>query len=217
MRSFSHWTPQYIVDRLAHWWFQRRNPDSPWLTQTAVDMLASWLKPTDIGFEWGCGRSTLWFSLRVKHITSVEHDSSWHARVQGQLRERQIINVELLHRELAGDLESAYVHAIDACRDESLDFALVDGRLREHCMAVAIPKLRRGGLLVLDNANLYLPCESRAPGSRRKEAAPGWEGLARKISPWRTIWTTSGISDTAFFFKPIETPHGIPASPSETP
>jgi len=50
----------------------------PWLTQQANLILSTLLKPTDMGLEWGSGRSTIWFTQRVKYLTSVEHDEAWY-------------------------------------------------------------------------------------------------------------------------------------------
>ncbi len=45
-----------------------------------------------------------------------------------------------------------YVTQIDAFPDSTFDIVLVDGRARPACLIHALPKVRRGGLLILDNA-----------------------------------------------------------------
>lgn len=85
MRAFRHWTPRYARDRLADMAYQRTHPDAPWLTAHAVSILSTWLKPTDVGFEWGSGRSTVWFAQRVHRLCSVEHDASWARQVPEML------------------------------------------------------------------------------------------------------------------------------------
>jgi hypothetical protein len=32
-------------------WYQKRNPDHPWLTAQAIQILENWLRPTDVGIE----------------------------------------------------------------------------------------------------------------------------------------------------------------------
>ncbi len=40
---------------------------------------------------------------------------------------------------------------------QSLDYALVDGSYRDECVMRALEVLRPGGMLILDNANWYIP------------------------------------------------------------
>ncbi len=47
--------------------------------------MASWVRPEDVGLEWGSGRSTVWFAKRVAEITSVEHDPKWASIVRKRL------------------------------------------------------------------------------------------------------------------------------------
>lgn len=46
----------------------------------------------------------------------------------------------------------AYASAIDAYPDGHFDVVMVDGRARTSCLVHALPKLRKGGLSILDNA-----------------------------------------------------------------
>jgi predicted O-methyltransferase YrrM len=41
--------------------------------------------------------------------------------------------------------------------DDHIDFVLVDGITRQTCVRSSMGKLKPGGLLILDNANLYVP------------------------------------------------------------
>lgn len=165
MRSFSHWTPIYIYNRIKYSLYKKRYPSHPWLTQTSIQVLDSWLKPIDIGFEWGCGRSTLWFAKKVDHLTSIEHDELWYSRVNEILSAKQILNVRLLLRSKSGGQSSDYVQAIGHIPDNSLDFILVDGRQRMLCLHASLEKLRPGGLLALDNAEMHMKSSSSAPGA----------------------------------------------------
>jgi hypothetical protein len=209
VRTFRHWTPRYIYSRILEKHYRRTHPGLPWLTQEANRILETLLLPQDVGLECGSGRSTLWFAARVSHLTSVEHNPQWHARVAGWLDEKQLANVDY-HlcpgSDSAADLYNlpAYVRIVDDIPPNSLDFALVDGIFRDACALLALDRLKAGGFLVIDNANLYLPCESHAPNSKREADGPAsllWAQFLQKTAGWRTIWTSNGVSDTAFFFK----------------
>jgi predicted O-methyltransferase YrrM len=185
-----------------NYFFERANPTYPWLTPASIELLSTLLKPTDSGLEWGAGRSTLWFSQRIKHLISVEHDPAWFSKVQKMVEASP--NVDLRHKP---DAES-YAGVTDEFAPESLDFVLVDGELaRDECAHRAIPLLRPGGLLVLDNANRYIPNMSIGPASRRpgdnsRFDAASWDRFLERVASWRHIWTDSGCSSTAIWIKP---------------
>ena len=156
MRSLRHWTPRYIFNRVILLITEKQHPDWPWLTSSSIRILSSWLRNEDVGFEWGSGRSTLWFSQRVKKIISIEHSREYYNKVTNSLRQANIKNVEP-HRiecdEKVDAPNSLYVKIIEKNPDSTFDFILVDGILRHHCAFAALPKVRPGGLIIIDNVN----------------------------------------------------------------
>jgi hypothetical protein len=200
-RSFRHWRPRYIIDRLRLMLDEHIYVDYPWLCAAAVRILDSWLKPTDRGLEWGSGRSTLWFAMRVDHLISVEHDHEWAANVETELSRRGIINkVEYRFSPdgKEGVRDCNYVNIIQEISSESLDFCLIDGVCRDHCALASLDILRPGGILIVDNAEIYLPRKhkSRAPKSRGTEdgfASAQWEEFSNRVANWRNIWITNGV------------------------
>lgn len=209
MRTFHHWTPRYIISRIHEKQYRHTHPGLPWLTPTANQMLDTLILPRDQGLEFGSGRSTLWFAGHVDHLTSVEHNPEWHARVTTWLAEKSFHNVDYRlypgkdHPVNRHDLPD-YVRVIQEMTENSLDFVLVDGIFRAACALLSLEKLRSGGFMIIDNANLYLSCRSHSPNSRTEQdgpASPLWEQFTLQTKDWRKIWTSNGVSDTAFFFK----------------
>src|SRR6202007_3269075 len=94
MRSFGHWTPRYVRDRLGVMAYQMLEPDAPWLTQSANRVLESLLRESDVGLEFGSGRSTRWLAGRIANLTSVEHDPSWANKVRSLLQAGGVRNVD---------------------------------------------------------------------------------------------------------------------------
>jgi hypothetical protein len=154
----------------------------PWIPFRATEWLSSYLQSDMTVFEYGSGGSTLFFAERVQTLVSVEHDPQWHSKVASRLRERGVNNVSYLLCEPRKDGEpildgyrhdfpgvsfADYVKSIDAYPDGSLDLVLVDGRARVACMARALPKIRPGGYLVLDNAS-----------------DPDWAGCLEVMTPY---------------------------------
>ncbi len=209
-RTFRHWTPRYIVNRLALAYQQRVSPFEPWLTKTACAFLDDWLKPTDIGFEWGCGRSTLWFAARVKRLTSIEHNAEWYNRVRLGLTAENRLNVDLRLIPTGSNCRGANDSYVSIARDfenESLDFVLVDGQFRSQCAQAAVPLVKPGGILIIDNANWFIPHDTFSPGAATQAggaATSEWKPALSELRNWRLVWTSNGVTDTAIYCKPAQ-------------
>jgi predicted O-methyltransferase YrrM len=211
-RSFKHWSPAYLFNRLRERLYRRLHPDLPWLSPEAVRILSENLRSSDVGLEFGAGRSTIWFAQRVGYLTSVEHNPDWHRRVSTQARSLGLTNLTCLlvpsEDQAAAPLSGGgYVRAAERFADGSLDFILVDGILRDACANACLDKLRSGGLFILDDAHRYLPSESKSPYARSLEdgpASPAWERFYAAVRLWNCLWTSNGVSDTVIFYKPQE-------------
>lgn len=117
------------------------------------------------------------------------------------------VNYHLIPRDKEEDqgADAAYVKILGQFDANSLDFVLVDGVYRDFVALGSLGIIRPGGILIVDNANLYLPSNSYSPSSRTFEQGPKgqtWAKVYEALSNWRSIWTSNGIFDTAFFFKP---------------
>jgi predicted O-methyltransferase YrrM len=209
VRKLEHRTPRYIYDWLQQMRYERWHADDPWLTPEAIRMLTKLLRPTDRGVEFGSGRSTAWFAQRVAALTSVEHNEQWYDTVSAGLQARGLANVDYVlaprdQPDHHGD-ESRYARVALGFADASMDFALMDGAYRDFSAKFILPEIKPGGMLIIDNVNWFLPSPSRSPNSRTHQLGPDgdiWQEVASELRRWRTIWTTSGIWDTAIFFKP---------------
>jgi len=147
------------------------------------------------GLEFGSGRSTAWFAGKLQSLTSVEHHAGWHAIVTEQLAKSGRTNVDyrlipLEHPEAEGeqseyDPTPNYVAVVNAFPDSSLDLAVVDGHYRSHCIQAVLTKLKRGGLLLVDDANLWPGNAPPVPGN--------WTEVSR---------TTNGLKFTVIWRKP---------------
>jgi predicted O-methyltransferase YrrM len=200
--------PRYVFDKTRQMLYERNHPDAPWLTPAANRLLPSLLRPTDQGVEFGSGRSTLWLARRVAHLTSIEHDPKWYRSVAAKLSAHGITNVEQILAPVdvpvAQGGDSAYTRVLEKFPESSLDFALIDGAYRAHVTELAMPRLRPGGLMIIDNVNWYVPSPTRAPASRSLSDGPEplWADIVRQLASWRLIWTGSGVWDTAIYIRP---------------
>jgi hypothetical protein len=159
----------------------------PWMPYRAIDWLEANLDSSKSVFEYGSGGGTLFLAKRVGELHSVEHDREWYEATRDALAaagvEVDYILAEAspvdgpevpygVHSFTSTQPESRglgyenYVRAIDRLPDASLDMVIVDGRARASCAAHALPKVRSGGHLLLDNSD-------------REEYRPVFDLLAR--------------------------------------
>lgn len=153
--------PLYLARRLQNWIYEQRHPDHPWLAPAAIAWLDQHLRPDMRGWEWGSGRSTLWFARRLASLTSIESDVTWFEQVRSMvsgLSNVDLRHIPLEHREaetyaLDYAVLPANAAAIVSEPDASLDFVVVDGWYRPVCARAALSKLKPGGLLLIDNTD----------------------------------------------------------------
>lgn len=182
-------------------------PSAPWMSIAAIRIFDALLTKEMKGFEFGSGGSTIFFSKRAGHLVSLEHDVAWHAQIAKKIQELNIHNVDyhLIEKEKTSNKPSLigkrnddytvpftpatcfvnYYSFIDTYPNESFDFIIVDGRARVECALRSVPKLKKGGMLILDN-------------SERLRYKP----VHDLLKTWKTVFTTNGLTDTTFWFKP---------------
>lgn len=146
----------------------------PWMTFEAIRFLDRFIDTQSNVFEWGMGGSTLFFLDRAGQIVSVDHDATWFDRLHELISSNDAwkgyrIEPTCLSQDQAVDPSSIdqygssspeyqshrfedYVRVIDQYDDQSFDIIVDDGRSRPSCVKHGIPKLKLGGILVLDNA-----------------------------------------------------------------
>ena len=176
-----------------------RYESPPWLSPTAIKIFDNILDKSMTGLEYGSGRSTYFFSQRLGFLHSIEHNEEWFEIVRQNVSKLENVKLELVpsHEPREGDLPlqldsfspkneyRSYFEKVLEFSDAYFDFILSDGRARVECLINAIPKLKSGGFIVLDN-------------SERDRYRP----VFRILSDWEMVETTTGLTDTIFWFKP---------------
>ncbi len=150
------YVPRWLRERKAATMDLRQ----PWWPFAMTEYVESALPANAQVFEYGGGGSSLWLADGGAHTTIVEHDLDWGRRLQSVLPADQT-EVLMIPPSESGLVSSAggdgyfdeYVGAIDAYEDESFDLVVVDGRARVDCVLRAKPKVKRGGLLLLDDSD----------------------------------------------------------------
>lgn len=149
---------------------------SPWISFDAIAYLdAQSLRGRRV-FEYGSGGSTLYWVERGAECVSVEHDAAWYERLKGRLSELPGVEYRLASptplpdNEVPGSVDDpasylsanshyrgygfrSYAAQIDDFPPDHFDLVMVDGRARPSCIRHAVPRLKPGGMLVVDNSD----------------------------------------------------------------
>lgn len=152
--------PVYAIRLLSHRLHEVTHRHQPWITKEAVRFCDANLKKDQIALEWGGGHSTTWFSERVGRLLSIESDPHWHQEVVEKIKRKQNVECRLIPLEHLPDQHiqdddplPAYAAVAHEFSDNSLDFVVVDGHYRLHCIKEILPKIKSGGLLLVDNTD----------------------------------------------------------------
>ena len=189
------------IGRLPRWLTERSlSPMSlrtPWWPYAAVTWVAQHLPPRARVFEYGGGGSTLWLQDQGAIVAVAEHNEAWYQQLSSALLPST--KVMLRGVEPIGQIVSAaepgffdgYVAAISEELTESLDLVIVDGRARVECVRRAMPKVKFGGLLLLDDTDRerYQPAIAMLAGWERhvfQGLKPG-ELFPTQTSVWRRL------------------------------
>jgi predicted O-methyltransferase YrrM len=164
---------------------------TPWFAQSSLPTLRLFLKQEMLVFEWGMGRSTIWFAANASKTISVDHNIEWVDKTQTLIVKYVLLDkVELVHEpRLVRGTSDEYSRTI-LRYDRVFDVVSVDGRNRNMCISCAVGKLKPGGLLILDD-------------SSRSEYANG----IKLLNGWRRRNFFDSLGEkhsTSMFWKPKE-------------
>jgi hypothetical protein len=151
----------------------------PWTTIVSKNYMIDYLSPQSRNdlkvFEYGSGGSSLFFLKYALEVVTVEHDASWFQLVDKTIKNKKYTSWvgklflpkknananQKLDKSQPNDYFSEdfsdsnfkdYATFIDNYPDGYFDIVLVDGRARPSCMAHAATKIKKNGLLVVDNS-----------------------------------------------------------------
>ena len=165
-----------------------------WISKPAKEQLEKMLKPNMEGLEFGSGCSTIWLARRVKSLVSVEHDKEWYNRVTKLIEQNNIKNVKLIYAE-----SKDYLKVLQRHPNGTLDFVFSDGlkQFRSKCITASWPKLKKGGIMIIDNSETTHPKKGilfirrqGAKGNRyRGPVRNPWTGRRNEKGVETSIWT----------------------------
>jgi hypothetical protein len=189
--------------KVRYFFFRKLNNPCPWLSPSSVRFLKNYLTKEMSGLEFGSGISTLFIAPKVNQLISVEHNEQWYQMISDRFKNEGISNVDYrfiaqndsiqfsaksfeMTEKLGFEVRKDYVNyfmTVESIPDNSLDFLLVDGRARPECLYYAFPKMKKNGLVILDN-------------SERGH----YKIVVEFMKQYPVYTTTNGLTDTTFWF-----------------
>ncbi|MAJ97876.1 MAG: hypothetical protein CMD07_01180 [Flavobacteriales bacterium] len=120
----------------------------PWLNFSLIDILKEKLNQNLDIFEYGSGASTLFFSKRVRSVTSIEHDKDWFKKINKVISDKSNINLYYI------DLDKNYPNSIKKIDPyKKYDIIFIDGRMRKECCISITENLKEGSVIILDDSD----------------------------------------------------------------
>jgi hypothetical protein len=177
----------------------------PWITFEATRVLRRQMPADATVFEYGSGGSTLYLAGRASELVSVEHDPTWYAEVRAAVEGRPGVQVVLAEPRPPRDGEAIvasssqdfvgltfedYVAVVERYPDHHFDLLVVDGRARPSAFFRGEPKVKVGGLILLDDSE-----RERYGAVVAAARRAGWPEFGRfgpkPFTPWfarTTVW-----------------------------
>jgi len=115
----------------------------PWYTYPAIDYINQLDFSDKCVYEFGSGNSSLFWSRISKEVVSVEHDEKWYSSRVDHLKPNLVLKHRTGKNYCASILEEG----------GEFDVIVVDGIFRDCCCEHLQKKLKRNGLVILDNSD----------------------------------------------------------------
>lgn len=186
--------------------YKLKNKNTPWLAQESIEFLKQRLNKKMKGLEYGSGFSTTFLAERSESIVSIEHNKEWFDLINNMLKERKIDNIQYIfsgendpcEKSMEEIMKNAgvtgkypikenyasYINQVNQFEDNYFDYVIIDGRARVETFLASYPKLKKGGFIILDNAE-------RTRYTVLHDFMKGHE----------KIFHTTGLTDTVIWFK----------------
>lgn len=117
----------------------------PWFTYPAIEFLNQFNLSELNVFEWGSGNSSFYFASKCKNIISVEVDIDWFEKNNDYRKKNQVF---ILSDVLNFELEIKNY-------DVQFDIIIIDSIKRKECIELSIKKIKKEGLIILDNSERH--------------------------------------------------------------
>lgn len=175
------------------------NEYKPWIHTNVTNILKKTIKKDTKILEFGSGFSTLFFQNYSNNVISIEHNRSWYNKILPKINN----NTKYILKEEDYISKPSYDSIFYSCNslnellnieipDEYFDIILVDGINRVNCVLASYKKLKRKGILILDDSNRI--DNPAGDGS--------YKPIQELLKDWTQIKNRSNDRNTDYWIKP---------------
>ena len=155
---------------------------SPWIANEVTNFLKKNIKKNTFILEFGSGNSTIFFSKLTKNLFSVEHNKDWYNKIKNKLENDVTYILKSIDYISRPPINKTFYNCdtIEQLLGQSIpdgyfDIIIIDGIDRVNCAYESINKLKKNGILVLDDSNRIENPASDGSYEPIKLLVQGWE------------------------------------------
>ena len=154
----------------------------PWIHHDVIKFLQEKINTNTKILEFGSGNSTIFFSKLTKNIFSIEHNQEWFNKIKPQLDNEVTYILKPIDYISRPPINKTFYNCDtieqllgQSIPEEYFDIIIIDGIDRVNCAYGSINKLKKNGILVLDDS--YRIENPASDGSYKpiKLLVQGWE------------------------------------------
>jgi len=172
----------------------------PWIHKNVINLLEKIIKKDTIFLEFGSGYSTIFFQNLTDNLISIEHNKEWFDKIKLYIndktnyilkdinyiskpsRDKKFYNCNTIEELLDKNIENEY-----------FDIILIDGIHRVNCVYGSYKKLKKGGILILDDSNRI----------DRPNTDGSYKPIQNLLKNWKHIKNRSKDRNTDYWIKPF--------------
>lgn len=163
----------------------------------AAEWVEDYIGPNMVVFEYGSGQSTIYFANRVKKVITIElctekfekyKQYNPHTYFVLPIKEERVFpysheSYGTTDKEFEYYNFEKYVNSIKKFRNNYFDIVFINGRSRASCIMTVIPKVKKGGIIILNDSERYVYQDAKELFLKEYPHQEFGEGT-RKTSIW---------------------------------
>ena len=130
------------INKDRTWRYDKCGISLPYYTKPFLDVLDNWDLSDSVVFEYGGGDSSIYYGKHAKAVYGVDDSIEYVNCIRGYA----LNNVFIKYRSALDE----YINSINE-QPFLFDIVIVDGAYRDECIKASINKIKKGGILIVDN------------------------------------------------------------------